>query len=80
MGNDDSVYGEEIKLLEWLEGRPIDNPEFIAKKDELSKLGAKNAEHLKKFEAKNAKAEKKSAKRKNGEDIMSALTKKAKKE
>ena len=31
-GNDDSVYGEEIKLLEWLEGRPIDNPEFIAKR------------------------------------------------
>ena len=80
VGNDDSVYGEEIKLLEWLEGRPIDNPEFIAKKDELSKLGSKErAEHLKKFEAKNAKAEKKSAKRKNGEDIMSALTKKAKK-
>lgn len=80
VGNDDSVYGEEIKLLEWLEGRPIDNPEFIAKKNELSKLGSKErAEHLKKFEVKNAKAEKKSAKRKNGEDIMSALTKKAKK-
>ena len=29
---DDSVYGEEIKLLEWLEGRKVDDEEFIAKR------------------------------------------------
>ncbi|RCK57930.1 DNA-(apurinic or apyrimidinic site) lyase 1 [Candida viswanathii] len=61
--NDDSIYGEEIKLLEWLEGRKVDDPEYIAKSEELAKLGSKErAEHLKKYEAKVAKALKAAAK------------------
>ncbi|EGW31752.1 uncharacterized protein SPAPADRAFT_140201 [Spathaspora passalidarum NRRL Y-27907] len=65
VGNDDSVYGEEIKLLEWLEGRSIDDGEFVAKTEELSKLGSKERdEHLKKFEAKTAKSEKKTGTKK----------------
>ncbi|KAL6453033.1 APN1 Apurinic-apyrimidinic endonuclease 1 [Candida maltosa Xu316] len=76
VGDDDSVYGEEIKLLEWLEGRSIDDAEFIAKSEELSKLGAKERdEHLKKFEAKTAKASK-GKKRTAEKDVTSMLTKK----
>lgn len=75
VGNDDSVYGEEIKLLEWLEGRKIDDDEFVAKRDELSELGAKErAEHLKKFETKKEKT-KKVVKKKAGEDISSMVKK-----
>ena len=77
---DDSVYGEEIKLLEWLEGRKIDDEEFIAKKEELSKLGSKErAEHLKQFESKVAKTQKKDNKKKrssDGNDITSMIKKK----
>lgn len=74
VGKDDSVYGEEIKLLEWLQDKKIDDPEYIERSEELSKLGAKErAEHLKKFETKAAKLEK--AKRK-GTDILSLLKKK----
>lgn len=74
VGKDDSVYGEEIKLLEWLQDKKIDDPEYMERSEELSKLGAKErAEHLKKFETKAAKLEK--AKRK-GTDILSLLKKK----
>lgn len=70
VGKDDSVYGEEIKLLEWLEGRDKDDAEFVAKAAELSKLGAtERAEHLKKFEVKTAKKEKK----RKGGDILEML-------
>lgn len=73
---DDSVYGEEIKLLEWLEGKNADDAEFIEKSEELSKLGAKErAEHLNKFKAKTAKNGKKGKKRAGG-DILSLLSKK----
>lgn len=77
---DDSVYGEEIKLLEWLEGKSIDDVEYVEKLEALAKLGAKErTEHLKKFEAKTAKNGKKGKKR--GGDILDLLTKKkAKKE
>lgn len=54
--DDDSVYGEEIKLLEWLVGKEIDNEEYISKKDELSNLGAKERdEHMKKYNDKQEK-------------------------
>lgn len=74
---DDSIYGEEIKLLEWLQGREADDAEFVEKTEELLKKGAKErAEHLKKFEAKAAKGAKKP--RKRGADILAMLTKKVK--
>ncbi|KAK9468242.1 Apn1 protein [Lipomyces arxii] len=38
--DDPSVWGQEIKLLEWLIGRDEDDDEFIARKEELSALGA----------------------------------------
>ncbi|KAK9255450.1 xylose isomerase-like protein [Lipomyces tetrasporus] len=38
--NDDTVWGREIKLLEWLIGRSKDDPEFVAKRDELWQKGA----------------------------------------
>lgn len=80
VGKDDSVYGEEIKLLEWLQGKEEDNKEFVEKAAELLKLGLKErAEQLKKFEAKTAKKEKVTKKRK-GEDILSLLSKKVKDE
>ena len=73
--DDDSVYGEEIKLLEWLEDKLIDDKEYITKRDELFKLGAKERdEQLKKYEAKVSKATKRSAKG----DIASMVTKKTK--
>ncbi|KAG7665757.1 APN1 [[Candida] subhashii] len=73
--DDDSVYGEEIKLLEWLEDKSIDDKEYITKRDELFKLGAKERdEQLKKYEAKVSKATKRSAKG----DIASMVTKKTK--
>lgn len=79
MEKDDSVYGEEIKLLEWLQGRKSDDPEYTAKLDQLSKLGAQDrAEHLKKFETKTSKATKAKVKREASLDIGSMLTKKAK--
>ncbi|KAK8438496.1 DNA-(apurinic or apyrimidinic site) lyase [Candidozyma auris] len=74
---DDSVYGEEIKILEWLEGKSATDEDFKQKSEELSKLGAKErAEQLKKFEVKTAKK-----KRAADKDISSLLSKKrAKKE
>lgn len=56
---DDSVYGEEIKILEWLENKSIDDKEYLEKSDELAKLGAKErAEHLKKYKDKVEKKQK----------------------
>lgn len=74
---DDSVYGEEIKILEWLEGKSTTDEDFKQKLEELSKLGAKErAEQLKKFEVKTAKK-----KRAADKDISLLLSKKrAKKE
>lgn len=81
---DDSVYGEEIKLLEWLQDKKPNDEQFLAKSKELLDLGAKERkEHLKKFEEKNAKEaakEAKAEKKRQGTDILSLLTKKAKKE
>lgn len=77
---DDTVYGEEIKLLEWLQDKKPDDVEYIAKLEELSKLGAKErAEHLKKFETKTSKAAKVNAKRASQGDIGDMLSKKKKK-
>lgn len=80
VGKDDSVYGEEIKLLEWLQGKEKTDAEFIEKAASLLQLGLKErAEQLKKFEVKSAKKEKVTKKR-NGSDILSLLTKKVKAE
>lgn len=76
---DDTVYGEEIKLLEWLQDKKPDDVEYIAKLEELSKLGAKErAEHLKKFETKTSKTAKANAKRALQGDIGDMLSKKKK--
>lgn len=76
---DDTVYGEEIKLLEWLQDKKLDDVEYIAKLEELSKLGAKErAEHLKKFETKTSKTAKANAKRALQGDIGDMLSKKKK--
>mmetsp|Transcript_2622 Transcript_2622/g.3066 ORF Transcript_2622/g.3066 Transcript_2622/m.3066 type:complete len:388 (+) Transcript_2622:51-1214(+) len=76
---DDTVYGEEIKLLEWLQDKKADDPEYITKLEELSKLGAKErAEHLKKFETKTSKAAKANSKRVSQGDIGDMLSKKKK--
>ncbi|KSA00774.1 uncharacterized protein AC631_03485 [Debaryomyces fabryi] len=76
---DDTVYGEEIKLLEWLQDKKADDAEYITKLEELSKLGAKErAEHLKKFETKTSKAAKANSKRAPQGDIGDMLSKKKK--
>ncbi|KAK6459659.1 xylose isomerase-like protein [Scheffersomyces xylosifermentans] len=84
----DIEYGDEIKLLEWLEGKEEDNEEYVKKRDELFKLGAKErAEQLKKFDDKKAKESKAAAKattKRSGKGDISALvtkrTKRVKKE
>lgn len=76
VGKDDLVYGEEIKLLEWLEGRSEDDKELVQKSEELSSLGAKErADQLKKYEDKVAKK-----KRSTGKDILNMVSKKRKTE
>lgn len=68
--DDDSVYGEEIKLLEWLEGKKVDDEEVIAKAEELSKLGSKErADVLKQSEAKASKALNKGNKKRSSDSI-----------
>lgn len=74
---DESQYGEEIKLLEWLVGKEKDDPEFIEKKAALQKLGLKSRDdQATKFE------KKKTTKRKaDGKDIASMMkAKKVKRE
>ncbi|SMN18861.1 similar to Saccharomyces cerevisiae YKL114C APN1 Major apurinic/apyrimidinic endonuclease, 3'-repair diesterase involved in repair of DNA damage by oxidation and alkylating agents [Maudiozyma saulgeensis] len=78
--DNDNGYGEEIKLLEWLETIPIDsklddNKEFTDKYTNLQKNGSKSRkEQMTKFEAKQKKP-----KRQAGTDIMSQMKKKVKK-
>ena len=56
--DDDTVYGEEIKLLEWLQGRK-DDEEYAAKREALAKLGAsERKEQMEKFEKKSQKSKK----------------------
>lgn len=76
---DDTIYGDEIKLLEWLQEKKPDDVEYIAKLEELSNFGAKERdEHLKKFETKTSKAAKANAKRASQGDIGNMLSKKKK--
>lgn len=78
VGKDDSIYGEEIKLLEWLQDKKVDDVEFLEKSKELAALGAtERKEHLKKFEVKSAKTVKK---RKAGKDILSMVKRKKEEE
>ncbi|KAI5959172.1 APN1 [Candida pseudojiufengensis] len=74
--DDDDIYGEEINLLEWMEDLSIDDPKYIDRKEELSKLGEKErAEHLKKFET---KSNKKKAKEEKDQADVTKLVKKRK--
>lgn len=76
----DTIYGEEIKLLEWLQGRSEDE-EYEAKKSELAKLGAADRkEQLAKFEKKSTKAEKGAKRQALLGDMVSKRKKIAKKE
>lgn len=76
IGKDDIEYGDEIKLLEWLQGKSNEDKEFTEKTIELSNKGAKErAEHLKKFEDK-----KKTKTKRAAGPLDSMLSKKPKKE
>ncbi|KAK9461783.1 xylose isomerase-like protein [Lipomyces oligophaga] len=68
--DDDSVWAEEIKLLESLIGKSQDDAEFIQKRDELSKKGAaERSEMEKKTKAQKEKKQKTlSLKRKKAKD------------
>ncbi|KAH3670312.1 hypothetical protein WICMUC_004881 [Wickerhamomyces mucosus] len=62
-GNDDSIWGEEIKLLEWLIGRTKDDEKFLAKAKDLSDKGLKERnEQLDKYEKKQATKKRKETK------------------
>jgi AP endonuclease-1 len=70
-GKEETPYGEEIKLLEWLVGKSKDNDEFIVKSEEFQKLGFKSREEqAAKFEKKKA-----SKRKAEGKDIASLMTK-----
>ncbi|KAL6942955.1 DNA-(apurinic or apyrimidinic site) lyase [Hanseniaspora osmophila] len=84
---DEEGYGEEIKILEWLEtldeSSAPDNEQVIEKSKTLQKLGEPSRKKQQQaFEQKKLKSEKPSKKRKlsakDGQDIMSKLTKKSK--
>lgn len=53
VGKEEHIWGEEIKLLEWLTGKDINNQEFIKKSEELQKSGEKERkEQLDKYDKK----------------------------
>lgn len=71
---DDSPYGEEIKLLEWLVGKEKDDPEVSAKSEELQKLGLKSRnEQAEKFEKKKTTTKRKAEKADAKADIASLM-------
>lgn len=77
VGAKDTIYGEEIKLLEWLQGR-ADDLEYQERREELSKLGAKERkEQLEKFEKKSKpkKVTKKTKREVKTEDITEGIKK-----
>lgn len=79
-GKEETPYGEEIKLLEWLVGKEKDDPEFIAKSEELYKLGTKSRqEQAEKFEKKQATKRKAEIKAESKGDIASMMKGRAKK-
>lgn len=62
--DDDTVYGQEVKILEWLEGRTVTDADYIATAEALLKQGAsERKEHQKKFDEKKAKEAKSQAKK-----------------
>ena len=77
----ESGYGEEIKLLEWLVGKEKEDPEFLAKSEELQKLGYKSRqEQAEKFEKKQAtkrKAEAKAEEKATGKGDITKLMRSA---
>lgn len=73
-GKDEDIYGEEIKLLEWLVGKKEDDKEYQERKDELWAKGtAERQEHLKKFETKKIKKVKKESKVDEANGILNQL-------
>lgn len=78
--SDDTGYGEEIKLLEWLENISAESEEeeaqFKEKYQSLQDLGSKSRkEQMDKFLVKQAKDKKKTTKKRTkGPDIMESLT------
>ncbi|AET41238.1 DNA-(apurinic or apyrimidinic site) lyase APN1 Ecym_7413 [Eremothecium cymbalariae DBVPG len=76
---EDKGYGEEIKLLEWLETLDVDvtkNEEYLLKSEQLHKRGFKSRqEFATKFEKKRAKSSKDSSKKRSAgsDDIISQL-------
>lgn len=82
---DDSCYGDEIKMMEWLQGKSSEDKEVTDKIIKLQILGAssrKDQEDKMKKRDEKAKAKPKATpkKRKAGNDIMSLMTKKVKEE
>ncbi|CAI4588013.1 BAQ_1a_G0032130.mRNA.1.CDS.1 [Saccharomyces cerevisiae] len=84
----DEGYGNEIKLMEWLESKSeselLEDKEYKEKNDTLQKLGAKSRkEQLDKFEVKQKKRaggtkRKKATAEPSDNDILSQMTKKRK--
>lgn len=71
---DDSSYGEEIKLLEWLVGKSKDDQDYINRFEELQQLGQKSRqEQAEKFE------KKQTTKRKAASKDIASMMKSAKK-
>lgn len=70
--DDDTKYGEEIKLLEWLTDRDADDKEFTAKSIELAKQGEKEraVESAKLDKKRAAPAKKGKKKQKTLEDVV----------
>lgn len=87
-GLEADIRGEEVKLLEWLIGKDVDDKEVIEKSEELQNKGERERkEHQEKFDKKKEKEEASlSKKRKNTVDLdffapkKRGSTKKAKKE
>lgn len=86
--DNDEGYGNEIKLLEWLESKSdselLEDEEYSKKNETLQKLGAKSRkEQLDKFEVKQKKQaggpkRKRATAEPNSNDILSQMVKKRK--
>ncbi|KAH3672164.1 hypothetical protein WICPIJ_010103 [Wickerhamomyces pijperi] len=85
VGTDESLWGHEIKLLEWMQGREADDVELLARAEEEQRIGAgerkkqlaafakKQKETEKKEKAKGYRQKRKADVANEGNDILSAL-------
>ncbi|CDO92322.1 unnamed protein product [Kluyveromyces dobzhanskii CBS 2104] len=81
---EDAGYGDEIKLLEWLEtvedGKDTEQKEYNEKSSQLNKLGEKSRKEFQtKFDKKKQSSKTPTASKRKGPSITEQLTKKAKK-